>query len=393
MRSKQNAQFQNVLKHLAKPDTLRWNLASLCAVEYHRQRFASLAQPSGIAMTKNILLAFGLVLLLSGCGSTGPTPRVPSQPEEPFPVLNGYGNWIDLADYGRVWQPGVTSDWAPFVNGEWVWTDRGWMWESDEPFGWVVYHYGYWMQLGAAGWVWVPGYEWSPARVRWYADEENIGWSPLPPPRTSFPMAYEPGFENVWVFVPSNAFTSANVGRHRYSSPPPQSGRRPPGVEQGPDIRDIERRSKLSITPRKTIREDVRSGPRTVARVRVRNDDTIQPLPVQQQPLPAEQTAPAPLPTGARQSGGTRTPPPASPVLAPPSTPPPPKVQTPPAPPPPKVRTPLALPPPKVRTPLALPPPKVKTPPATRTAKDSVGSKTKKPVAPRTEERKEKEGK
>ena len=43
IRSKQNAQFQNVLKQLAKPDTLRWNLASLCAVEYHRQRSASLA--------------------------------------------------------------------------------------------------------------------------------------------------------------------------------------------------------------------------------------------------------------------------------------------------------------------------------------------------------------
>ncbi len=311
-------------------------------------------------MTKNCWLAFGLMLLLSGCGSTGSAPHIQSQPEEPFPVLNGYGNWIDLAVYGRVWQPGVTSDWAPYVNGDWVWTDRGWMWESDEPFGWVVYHYGNWMQLGAAGWVWVPGYEWSPATVRWYADEEYIGWSPLPPPRASFPMAYEPGFENVWVFVPSNVFTNPNVGRYRYSSPPPQGGRRPLAVERGPDIREIERRSNLRIAPRKTVHENVRSGPRTVTRVRVTNDNTILPQPVQPQPIPAEQAAPAPLPSGMRQSGSPRTPAPTGPVLTKPSAP---------------------------------RPPAVKSPPATKTPKDSVDSKTKAPVTPRLEERKEKEGK
>jgi len=308
-------------------------------------------------MTKNILVVFALVLFLSGCVNTGPAPRTQSQPEEPFPVLNGYGNWIDLASYGRVWQPGVTSDWAPFVNGEWVWTDRGWMWETDEPFGWVVYHYGYWMQWGAAGWVWVPGYDWSPARVRWYADEDYIGWSPLPPPRASFPMAYEPGFEKVWVFVPSNSFTNQDVGRYRYSSPPPQSGRRSSGVERGPDVREVERRSKLPITPRKTVHEDVRSGPRSVTRVRITNDNTIQPMPVQRQLLPAEQPAPAPLPTGARQSGNTRTSPPATPAPA---------------------------------KPAVVPSPTVKIPLPAKPTKDSVETRIKEPVTPRREERKEK---
>jgi hypothetical protein len=311
-------------------------------------------------MTKHMLTILGIMLLLAGCGSTGPTPHTPLQPEEPFPVLNGYGNWIDLASYGRVWQPGVMSDWAPFVNGSWIWTDRGWMWETDEPLGWVVYHYGYWMQWGAAGWVWVPGYEWSPARVRWYADDENIGWSPIPPPRASFPMAYEPGFENVWVFVPSSAFINPNVGYHRYASVPPQGGRRQPGVDRGPDVREIERRSNLHIVPRKTTREDVRDGPRMLTRVHVTNDSPIQPLPVQIQPRPKEDLVPTPLPSGVRQAGPARTPPPA---ISAPAKPPEPRE------------------------------PRVKTPPLTKGTKDTVDTKTKKPVRPHVEDRKNSENK
>lgn len=315
-------------------------------------------------MTKEIVCAFGLALLLSGCWSaeraSQPSSQISSQPEEPFPVLNGYGNWIDLAAYGRVWQPTVTSEWAPFVNGSWVWTDRGWMWETDEPFGWVVYHYGYWMQWGAAGWVWVPGDEWFPARVQWYADEDFVGWSPLPPPRASFPMAYEPGFERVWVFVPSTSFTNPNVGRYRNSNPPPQTGRRLWGVQRGPEPREIERRGNVHITPRKTAREDVRTGPRTLTRVRVTDDNTIQPVPAQQRVIPAEQPAPAPLPRGVRQSATPRTLPQATPAPA---------------------------------RPPVRPSPAIRTPPATKTPRDSVDGRTKKPVLPRTEERKGKEAK
>ena len=34
--------------------------------------------------------------------------------------------------------------------------DNGWYWVSDEPFGWVAYHYGRWTRLRNVGWVWVP---------------------------------------------------------------------------------------------------------------------------------------------------------------------------------------------------------------------------------------------
>jgi hypothetical protein len=285
-------------------------------------------------MTTRILCVIGVALMLSGCGSSETSSYPPpssTQYEEPFPVLNAYGNWIDLAAYGRVWQPAVGSDWAPFVNGTWIWTDEGWMWDTSEPYGWVVYHYGYWMRWGATGWVWVPDYEWSPARVRWYDDGVNIGWSPMPPPRSSFPMAYEQGFEGVWVFVPSNRFINPNVGAYRYASPPPQGGRRPLGVTRGPDLREVERRSNMRIAPRSTASEKVRNGPRTVTRVRVTNDDNVRPVTPQPRIAPADQQpAPPLLPSGARQSGDTRVPPPAAPAPSLPVARPVPKPRTPP---------------------------------------------------------------
>jgi hypothetical protein len=311
-------------------------------------------------MAKCVLLAFFFMLPLLGCGSAGPSSQASYQAEEPFPVLNGYGNWIDLAAYGRVWQPTVSSDWAPFVNGEWVWTDQGWMWETDEPFGWVVYHYGYWMQWGAAGWVWVPGDEWSPARVQWYGDEENIGWSPLGPPRAQFPMAYEPGFERAWVFVPASAFVGTNAGRSRYAAPPPRGGRHPLVLTRGPDPREIERHSNARITPRRTLRDDVRTGPRTLTRVRVAKDDAVRPPPAVRQAVPAERPAAAPLPAAVRQSGPGRTLPVATPAPA---------------------------------KPPVRPAPKVRVPPAAGAPRDSMDTRARRPAAPPSEPGKEKERK
>ena len=39
---------------------------------------------------------------------------------------------------------------------------------SDEPYGWVVYHYGRWVWTDRWGWMWVAGYDWAPpAWVEW----------------------------------------------------------------------------------------------------------------------------------------------------------------------------------------------------------------------------------
>ena len=98
--------------------------------------------------------------------------------------LSDQGNWIEVADYGYCFQPNVavsSSDWRPYADGYWAYTDSGWTWVSYEDFGWATYHYGRWASLDSYGWVWVPGYEWGPAWVSWRTGGDYVGWAPLPP--------------------------------------------------------------------------------------------------------------------------------------------------------------------------------------------------------------------
>ncbi|HEY6207380.1 MAG TPA: DUF6600 domain-containing protein [Chthoniobacterales bacterium] len=98
--------------------------------------------------------------------------------------LEPLGAWLDTPTYGYVWQPRDAMEsrsWRPYTNGHWVYTDAGWTWISDEPFGWATYHYGRWTRLRGIGWVWVPGDEWAPAWVSWRVSSDYVGWAPLPP--------------------------------------------------------------------------------------------------------------------------------------------------------------------------------------------------------------------
>jgi hypothetical protein len=95
--------------------------------------------------------------------------------------LKPYGYWMEI-DNVIVWKPGrVQSDWQPYTYGRWVNSSYGWLWDSDEPYGDVVFHYGRWFYDSYEGWVWVPGYEWAPAWVEWRYDNDYIGWAPLSP--------------------------------------------------------------------------------------------------------------------------------------------------------------------------------------------------------------------
>ena len=98
------------------------------------------------------------------------------------------GSWIEVDDYGYCWQPDLAvgnTNWRPYSDGYWAYTDLGWTWVSYEDFGWANYHYGRWAMLSDYGWVWVPGrdadLEWGPAWVSWRTGGEYIGWAPLPP--------------------------------------------------------------------------------------------------------------------------------------------------------------------------------------------------------------------
>lgn len=96
--------------------------------------------------------------------------------------LNPYGTWIEI-DYGVVaWRPTIIKrNWAPYKIGRWIWTDYGWYWDSYEPFGHIVFHYGRWYYDDYYGWIWIPDDEWAPAWVEWRYDDDYIGWAPLHP--------------------------------------------------------------------------------------------------------------------------------------------------------------------------------------------------------------------
>jgi hypothetical protein len=96
--------------------------------------------------------------------------------------LTPHGTWIEVGSYGRCWRPArVAVGWQPYIEGHWVWTDCGWYWVSDEPWGWATYHYGTWAYDTSHGWIWVPGIEWAPAWVSWRYGGGYCGWAPLAP--------------------------------------------------------------------------------------------------------------------------------------------------------------------------------------------------------------------
>lgn len=96
-------------------------------------------------------------------------------------ALAPYGEWVEAKKLGQVWRPKVQKGWSPYAVGDWVYTDLGWTWTSDEPFASIVYHYGRWARTREMGWVWVPGLDWSGGWVSFRYGANYVGWAPLPP--------------------------------------------------------------------------------------------------------------------------------------------------------------------------------------------------------------------
>jgi hypothetical protein len=101
--------------------------------------------------------------------------------EDPYEDLAPYGFWVEVASYGSVWCPNVSSAWQPYTVGYWAYTDDGWFWVSEDPWGSLPYHYGRWAFDSDYGWIWVPGDIWAPAWVAWRYGSGWAGWAPLPP--------------------------------------------------------------------------------------------------------------------------------------------------------------------------------------------------------------------
>src|SRR6202166_929920 len=73
--------------------------------------------------------------------------------------LNYYGNFMNVAGYGNVWQPFfLGANWSPFQDGGWAfYPGAGYMWVSGYPWGWMPYRYGNWAFASGIGWIWQPG--------------------------------------------------------------------------------------------------------------------------------------------------------------------------------------------------------------------------------------------
>ncbi|PZV35245.1 hypothetical protein B5V02_29815 [Mesorhizobium kowhaii] len=121
--------------------------------------------------------------------------------------LSTYGGWRTSNRFGEVWVPTVRAEWRPYTEGRWVWTDDGWYWESAEPFGDVVYHYGRWAYDPDFGWVWIAGDQWAPAWVVWRQGGDDVGWAPAPP---DVDVAFDDAW---WCFVPVAAIGAVDLVR------------------------------------------------------------------------------------------------------------------------------------------------------------------------------------
>lgn len=131
-----------------------------------------------------------------GEAAPAPEPQAPDVPDtDPSalttfkPALDPYGRWVSDSTYGTVWVPhahAVGPDFAPYVTrGHWSLTaDDDWIWVSDYPFGWAVFHYGRWVWISGHGWSWVPGRTYANAWVVWRVPSAGyayLGWAPMPP--------------------------------------------------------------------------------------------------------------------------------------------------------------------------------------------------------------------
>lgn len=251
-----------------------------------------------------------------------------------YTPLSTCGAWVDLNPYGRCWRPtGVEADWRPYADGYWEWTDVGWYWVSDEPWGWACYHYGSWVYDANYGWVWIPGTEWAPAWVTWRQSPDYIGWAPCGPGG----IVLAPTF---FVFVDVHRFRHHRIHRGnvivnnttiingtkvinniRRETRNFDGGRQRVVVNQGPGADPIQRATGQSFTPR-PLRDVVREtpAPEIMKRTRSPQGETErqrqmqprertgrdQPRIYEQQPQPVPQTPP-PV---ARERPALRTTPP-----------------------------------------------------------------------------------
>jgi len=134
-----------------------------------------------------------------------------------YDQLSPYGSWVDYQNYGYVWIPNVDRDFSPYgTNGHWIFSDDGWTWVSDYPWGWAPFHYGRWAYDDSYGWLWIPQNEWGPAWVTWRSSEGYYGWAPMGP-GISVEASFGGGYRvpnDRWTFVSDRDISRPDIDRH-----------------------------------------------------------------------------------------------------------------------------------------------------------------------------------
>lgn len=137
--------------------------------------------------------------------------------------LAKYGKWVDDEQYGKVWVPNDAQkdDWKPYQDGKWRDHDSNCRyWFSYEPYGHIVYHYGYWQWSVLWGWYWIPGHAWGPAWVNWYWYGNYAYWTPMWVDgfdnwyfRTHYDRYYSRSNSRFWNVVHKDQLKNPNLGR------------------------------------------------------------------------------------------------------------------------------------------------------------------------------------
>src|SRR5579872_6292767 len=134
------------------------------------------------------LIPYSIVLLFLNFSCIPPQREVPEEPNHTvsfqvfYDDLSPYGHWTHHPTLGYVWLPMDDPDFLPYsTHGHWVWTDYGWTWVSEYPWGWAPFHYGRWDYDPGYGWFWIPDNIWGPGWVVWTEYPGYYGWAPLRP--------------------------------------------------------------------------------------------------------------------------------------------------------------------------------------------------------------------
>ena len=180
--------------------------------------------------------------------------------------LNSYGEWIEIPGYGRVWRPNVDAQWQPFSDGHWVFDGNDWVWDSYEPYGPIVYHYGNWEYVSNYQWVWIPNHaQWSPAIVVWVYYGDQIAWAPRPRQGHSFGEPWEHRRHHRWMVVQNHDFINDHVYKYRVANVArDRDVRRNPIIRTPPPVAYVQKNVPQPIPVRHDIIRNGKIPPNTL---------------------------------------------------------------------------------------------------------------------------------